>query len=55
MKKYSWIFWLPVIGEIYLIIAWVIEDKYPLSISPIFTGVYQGMWVGLLISIILFN
>lgn len=55
MEKYNWIFWFPIIGELYLILSWIINGKYPLSISPVISGAYQGLWFALLTSLIIFN
>lgn len=49
MKKYNWIFWIPIIGEFYLLLAWAMGEEYPLKVSSFFSGVYQGFWASLLI------
>lgn len=56
MKTYvhDFIFLIPIIGEIYLLILWAIRDEYPLKyISSFLAGIYQGIFFGLLIAYIL--
>lgn len=49
MKKYNWIFWIPIVGEIYILLVWAMGKEYPLKVPPFFSGAYQGFWASLLI------
>jgi len=43
------LFYIPIIGEVLLIIEWIRMDKYPLNIPSVLSGMYQGLWISLIL------